>query len=139
MGILIIPIFLILMYVALLRPQQQRVRRQQQLVTSIGAGDEVVTAGGVIGRVVGLTDAERLQLEVADGVVIEVLRLAISRRLDPAEDATDGSATGSTPGSTSGSTSGTEDEIGGGAGETHDYDRAAHDETVHLPPDADSR
>ncbi len=62
-------------YFLLLRPQQQRVRRQRELITAIGVGDRVVTAGGLIGRVVDLTD-DRMQLEIADGVVVEVLRLA---------------------------------------------------------------
>jgi hypothetical protein len=48
----------------------------------------VVTAGGLIGRVVDVND-ERLLLEVADGVVVELLRLAISRRLDDSEAISD--------------------------------------------------
>jgi preprotein translocase subunit YajC len=68
----------------LLRPQQQRVRRQRQLINAVGVGDRVVTAGGMIGRVVDVSD-DRLHVEIADGVVVELLRLAISRRLDEAE------------------------------------------------------
>ncbi len=125
MGILIIPIFLILMYVALLRPQQQRVRRQQQLVTSIDIGDEVVTAGGLIGRVVGLTD-DRLQLEVADGVVIELLRLAVSRRLEPAEEVHEELETDS-------------GEMDAAPDEHLHRDETAPtaDQPAHLPPDTD--
>lgn len=85
MNFIIFPILLALMYVVLLRPQQRRVRQQQQLITSIDVGDEIVTGGGLIGRVVGLTD-DRLQLEVADDVVVDILRLAISRRLEPSFD-----------------------------------------------------
>jgi preprotein translocase subunit YajC len=83
-SILLIPLFLLVAYFLLWRPQQQRARRQQTLVSSIGEGDYVVTAGGIIGRVV-VANKDRMQLEVADGIVVEFLRQAISRRLDPSE------------------------------------------------------
>ena len=81
MGLLLIPLILVVMYLLLLRPQQQRVRRQRELVMSIDVGDEVVTAGGMIGRVVELSD-DRAWLEVADDVVIEILRIAITRKTE---------------------------------------------------------
>jgi preprotein translocase subunit YajC len=81
MGLLLIPLILVVMYLLLLRPQQQRVRRQRELVMSIDVGDEIVTAGGMIGRVVELSD-DRAWIEVADDVVIEILRVAISRKTD---------------------------------------------------------
>jgi preprotein translocase subunit YajC len=87
-SILVFVLFFAGVYFLLLRPQQQRVRRQRELITAIGVGDRVVTAGGLIGRVVDVND-ERLLLEVADGVVVELLRLAISRRLDDSEAISD--------------------------------------------------
>jgi preprotein translocase subunit YajC len=81
MSFLLIPALLILMYFVLLRPQQQRLRRQRELVSSLEVGDEIVTAGGMIGTIVSL-DNERAEIEVADGVTIEFLRAAISRKLD---------------------------------------------------------
>jgi preprotein translocase subunit YajC len=71
-----------LMWLLLIRPQQQRVRAQQQVVASLKVGDEVVTAGGVFGRVAGLdetTDPPSVRLEVADGVVIRLATAAIAR------------------------------------------------------------
>lgn len=82
--LLVFALFFAGVYFLLLRPQQQRVRRQRELVGAIGVGDRVVTAGGLVGRVVNETD-ERLQLEIADGVVVEFLRLAVSRRLEESE------------------------------------------------------
>jgi preprotein translocase subunit YajC len=82
-----LPLFILLFlaaYFLLLRPQQQRVRRQRDLVTAIGVGDYVITAGGIVGHVVGVTD-DRMQLEISDGVVVEFLRLSISRRLNESE------------------------------------------------------
>lgn len=73
-------ILLALMWVLLVRPQQQRVRQQRDLVASIEVGDEVVTAGGMVGRVVGLTDTEAT-IELAPAVQVRFLRGAISARL----------------------------------------------------------
>ncbi len=76
-------IFLALMWFLLVRPQKERVRRQQQLVASLEVGDEVVTAGGIVGRIVSLDDDEA-HIEVAPGVVMRFLRLAVNARV--AED-----------------------------------------------------
>jgi preprotein translocase subunit YajC len=81
MGYLLLPILLILMYLMLLRPQQQRLKNQRQLVASLDVGDDIVTAGGIIGRIVALSD-ERATVEVADGLTIDFLRAAISRKID---------------------------------------------------------
>ena len=69
-----------LMWFVLIRPQQQRVRRQQELVRSLEVGDEVVTAGGIFGRIVGLDD-EVARIEVAPGVEMRILRLAVNARV----------------------------------------------------------
>ena len=73
-------VFLGLMWFMLVRPQQQRVRRQRELVSSLAVGDQVVTAGGVVGRIVGLDD-EQVRLEVAPGVVVRFLRMAVNARM----------------------------------------------------------
>jgi preprotein translocase subunit YajC len=98
MGFVLLIPLLILMYVVLVRPQQQRMRRQRELISSVGVDDEVVTAGGIIGRIVEMED-DRVFLEVADDVVIEVLRIAITRRLDDEQfpQPTGGSISESTP------------------------------------------
>jgi preprotein translocase subunit YajC len=89
MGLLLIPLIFVVVYLLLLRPQQQRVRRQRELVRSVDVGDEVVTAGGMIGRVVELSD-DRAWIEVADDIVIEILRIAISRKTDSPRVTDDG-------------------------------------------------
>ena len=80
---------LLLMWLLLIRPQQQRIRHQQALVASLTVGDEVVTAGGMFGTITGL-DEETVLLEVSPGVSIRVMRAAISRRAyDPEGEAAD--------------------------------------------------
>ena len=78
-------IFLGLMWVLLVRPQQQRVRQQRELIAALRVGDDVVTAGGIFGRIVALTDDEAT-LEVAPGVELRFLRAAMSTRLGEIPD-----------------------------------------------------
>lgn len=87
MDLLFPLVLLALMYVLLVRPQQQRVRRQRELVSSLGVADRVVTAGGIVGTILELDD-EFARVEVAPGTVVRVLRPAITRRLDEGEEGT---------------------------------------------------
>ena len=83
MDLIIFPLLMVGMYLLLVRPQQKRLKAQRELIASVAVGDEVVTAGGIIGTVRVLTD-DRIFLEVADGVELRVLRGAISRTIEPA-------------------------------------------------------
>ena len=79
---LLFPLVLLgLMWLLLVRPQKERVRRQRELVASLEVGDRVVTAGGLVGTIVGLTEREA-RVEVAPGTVLTVLRPAVTDRLD---------------------------------------------------------
>jgi preprotein translocase subunit YajC len=78
--LLFLPLLLILMYVLLIRPQQQRVRQQQALLKSIDVGDEVVTVSGIVGIVEAIED-DRVHIEVAPGVTIAMLRQALGRKV----------------------------------------------------------
>ncbi|HET6874353.1 MAG TPA: preprotein translocase subunit YajC [Acidimicrobiales bacterium] len=75
----LIPILLlVLVYVALIRPQQARVRRQRELISSLTVGSEIQTIGGILGRIVALDD-DVARVEVAPGLVIPFVRAAIAR------------------------------------------------------------
>jgi preprotein translocase subunit YajC len=74
-----------LMWALLILPQQRRMRQHQAVVASLRAGDEVVTAGGVYGTITSV-DEDTLAVEVAPGVVLRVLRSAVSQRVGPPED-----------------------------------------------------
>src|SRR3954447_1476828 len=82
MQILIPVVLIALMYVMLIRPQQQRARKQRQLVSTLEVGDRILTVGGLLGTIVGLED-ETVDIEPADGVVLTFVRAAISRKLPP--------------------------------------------------------
>jgi preprotein translocase subunit YajC len=74
-----------LMWVLLILPQQRRMRQQQAVIASLRVGDEVVTAGGVYGTITSVDD-DTLAVEVAPGVVLRILRNAVSQRVGPPED-----------------------------------------------------
>ncbi len=66
-----------IMYFLLIRPQQQRMKQHKQMVDNVRRGDTVVTAGGVVGRVTKVDDAE-ISVEIADNVQIRVIKATLS-------------------------------------------------------------
>ena len=77
-------------YFLIIRPQQQRVKKHQEMVAALRRGDAVVTQGGIVGKVTKLIDDAEVQVEIADGVSVKILRQAITdvrNRTEPANDA----------------------------------------------------
>jgi preprotein translocase subunit YajC len=72
-------------YFLMIRPQQKRRREALQMQSSLGAGDRIVTIGGLHGTVVSIND-DVATLEIAPGVTVQFARPAIARVL-PREDA----------------------------------------------------
>ena len=66
-----------IMYFLMIRPQQKRLKEHQAMVAGIRRGDTVVTSGGIIGKVTKVDDQE-LQVEIAEGVRVRVLRATVS-------------------------------------------------------------
>ncbi|MFM7061517.1 MAG: preprotein translocase subunit YajC [Actinomycetes bacterium] len=73
-------------YFLLVRPQRRQMAARRALVAAIRVGDEVVTAGGIHGRV-ATDEGDVIGLEIAPGVVIRIARGAISARPTPPEAA----------------------------------------------------
>lgn len=69
--------FGLIMYLFTIRPQQKKERERQEMLGALAKGDEVVTAGGICGKVVGITETD-VVLRVDDDVTIKFLRSAIS-------------------------------------------------------------
>ena len=72
-------LFIVVFYFLLIRPGQKQRKVHQQLVESIKNGDEVMTAGGIYGKVTGTGD-DHIMLEIADDVEIKVSRNSVARR-----------------------------------------------------------
>lgn len=67
----------IVFYFLILRPQQKRAQSQKQFHSTLKRGDSVLTTGGIMGTIEGLTDLF-VTLQIANGVKIKVLRSAIT-------------------------------------------------------------
>jgi preprotein translocase subunit YajC len=78
MSLLMLPLMLVVFYFLLIRPQQKRAKEHQAMLAKIAAGDEVVTAGGILGRVIEVGDGF-MTLEIADGVRIKVQKSQVSQ------------------------------------------------------------
>jgi preprotein translocase subunit YajC len=84
MGFVILLLLFAAMWFFTIRPQQQRLRQQRELVATLQLGDVVLTAGGLVGRILSLDDEETV-LDVGRGAPVEVrvARAAVTRRISP--------------------------------------------------------
>jgi len=70
-------LMIVLFYFMLIRPQQKKQKEHQAMLSKLAAGDEVVTAGGILGRIAEVGD-NFIVLEIADNVRIKVQRFQVT-------------------------------------------------------------
>ncbi len=75
-GIVMLVIMFAIFYLLLIRPQQKRAKQHKELVNSLKAGDQVVTAGGIHGKVTAVQDMI-VTMEIASNVRVKVNRSSI--------------------------------------------------------------
>ena len=75
--LIVIVAMFVLLWLLFIRPQRQRAQAQQQLISGIEVGDEILTVGGIYGRVLELRDDE-LILEIAPGTRVRAARRAVA-------------------------------------------------------------
>lgn len=74
---LLFPIILIaIMYFLMIRPQMKRQKEHRSMIEALAKGDEVATAGGIIGRVTRMSE-QFLHIEIASGVEVQIQRSAV--------------------------------------------------------------
>jgi preprotein translocase subunit YajC len=71
-----IPLILIfvIFYFFLIRPQQKKVKEHKAMVESLKKGDKVVTSGGITGTISRVIDNDKVEVEIADNVTVEVVK-----------------------------------------------------------------
>lgn len=79
-SLIIFALFIGVMYFLLIRPQQRRQKQHQGMLASLDRGDDVVTVGGMHGRIETITD-DYIDLEVTDDVVLRFQRQAIAKKV----------------------------------------------------------
>ncbi|KUP91774.1 preprotein translocase subunit YajC [Tritonibacter horizontis] len=84
-----IPLILIfaIMYFLLIRPQQKKLKDHQNMVQALRRGDQVVTQGGVIGKVSKVKEDGEVEVEIAEGVKVRVVKSTIAQVLNKTEPA----------------------------------------------------
>src|SRR5262245_35844854 len=73
------------MYFIMIRPQQKQAQQHKAMLSALTKGDEVVTQGGMIGKINAITDRV-VTLEVANGVKVRMLKAAIQGPFNPAPE-----------------------------------------------------
>ena len=91
-SILFIGAMLVLMWALLIQPQRRRQQKQARLLAELAAGDEVVTLGGLYGRVQAVED-DAVMLEIAPQTSVRVAKSAVAARAAPEAENTSSSLT----------------------------------------------
>ncbi len=107
-------LMIVVFYFLLIRPQQKRRKEHAALVSSLSAGDEVVTVGGVIGRVTKVEDEHYVRLQVARNIEFRVQKHAVNatlpqgtiKSLDGGKPANEGKSSGGGKSSNEGKSNG---------------------------------
>jgi len=77
MPFIMMAVFVVIFYFLLIRPQQKKQKEHQAMLGKLATGDEVVTAGGILGRIVEVGE-QFLTIEIADNVRIKVQRFQVT-------------------------------------------------------------
>lgn len=88
----VVPFILIfvIMWFLIIRPQRQRMKTHQQMVSNLRRGDTVVTTGGLIGKVAKIVDDSELQMDIAEGTRVRISRAMIQEVRSKGEPVKDG-------------------------------------------------
>ncbi len=89
----IVPLILIfgIMYFLLIRPQQKKLKQHQAMVAALRRGDQIITQGGIVGKVTKVRDENEVEVEIAEGVKVRVVKSTVAQVLsktEPAAEAT---------------------------------------------------
>ncbi|MGB3279549.1 MAG: preprotein translocase subunit YajC [Pseudorhodobacter sp.] len=85
----LMPLILIfaIMYFLLIRPQQKKLKEHKAMVEALRRGDQVLTQGGIVGKVVKVADDGIVEVEIAEGVKVKVIKHTIAQVMSKTEPA----------------------------------------------------
>jgi preprotein translocase subunit YajC len=78
MSFLPLILIFVVFWFFLIRPQQQKMKAHREMVANLQRGDQVVTGGGIMGKVTKVLDDNAVQVEIAEGVRVRVVRGTIT-------------------------------------------------------------
>ena len=79
-----IPLILIfvIFYFFLIRPQQKKIKDHKKMVSSLKRGDQVITSGGIIGKVEKIYDDDKIDLLISENITVKVIRSTVQSLLN---------------------------------------------------------
>lgn len=82
-----VPIILIfgIMYFLMIRPQQKKMKEHREMVAALRKGDQIVTQGGIIGKVTKVKEDNEVEVEIATGVKVRVVQHTITQVINKTE------------------------------------------------------
>jgi preprotein translocase subunit YajC len=96
--LIVIVAMFVLLWLFLIAPQRRRMQEQRKLIASVEVGDEILTVGGIIGRVLSEHNDQELLVEIAPGTEVRVARRAVAAIVPPEEPADELEAAGAADG-----------------------------------------
>lgn len=87
--LLMIALMFAVMYFLIIRPQQKRQKEHQAMIGAVRRGDTVVTSGGIVGKVAKVIDDTEVDVDIAEGVRVRVIKATIAdvrSKTEPAND-----------------------------------------------------
>ncbi|MHA6323508.1 preprotein translocase subunit YajC [Roseivivax sp. CAU 1753] len=84
-----VPLILIfaIMYFLLIRPQQKKMKEHTKMVENLRRGDQIVTQGGLIGKVVKVKEGNEIEVELSEGVKVRVVQNTVAQVISKTEPA----------------------------------------------------
>jgi preprotein translocase subunit YajC len=78
MSILPFALIFVIMYFLIIRPQRQQMKKREEMLKAVRRGDTVVTGGGIVGKVTKVVSDGELEVEIAKGIKVRVIRSTVS-------------------------------------------------------------
>ncbi|MXU65631.1 preprotein translocase subunit YajC [Oceanomicrobium pacificus] len=82
-----VPIILIfaIMYFLMIRPQQKKMKEHKAMISALRRGDQIVTQGGIIGKVTKVKEDNEIEVEIAQGIKVRVVQSTVATVLNKTE------------------------------------------------------
>ena len=79
-----IPLILIfvIFYFFLIRPQQKKVKEHKAMVSALKRGDDVITSGGIVGKIEKVYEDDKVDLSISEGVIIKIIKSTVQSLLN---------------------------------------------------------
>ena len=86
-DLIMLLLIFVIMYFLLIRPQQKKVKEHTAMLAALRRGDQIITQGGVVGKIVKVKDDGELEVEIAEGVKVRVIQNTIATVVSKTEPA----------------------------------------------------